>query len=685
MEGDSSETQRERRQSSTDYPIGWIEYLHTPESDLWLVLFRITMGVVVWEEAARMMLPYVSGDVLHSKLMKKMLDSTVLVPHWGCETWLPGIPGEEGLYLMHAGLFLLAIFLVVGFCSRLSATLILLIRGWFFLGNDAFYLNHHYAELLFLMPLCVINSGRSVSIDSLLNGMTLHHVMRPRPVPRYYRITMCSIMFVIYFYSAYSKLSYDWMRGANALSWFRYEKMVRHLGYYSPRLAIVASKSEILQHVYHAWWFKYAIAWGGIVWDLSAPLLCVASWNPLSWMVVAGVGGSIAFHCMNHLHMSVGMFPFMSMAITVVLFLMRPAIMRTSRGDEVTPSVLEKVPEAETATTTSINKMRKRSRISVGMVVAFIFITFLLFTPARDVFYKGNLRQYHKTGDRMSWTQKTYSTYVEVNTTVTLTPLIEDPLTGKLHRTISETLPYKMHYTPLVNLFFRIEKSTDDEEQNVLTPIGDPIVSKEVEERVNARPDQLQRLSRKVARIYQNAFCPVVYNGSVGCEVQFHASGRIFQNDRRPEPYYNATIDMASPELSSWPIDWLPPVPPAEGWLRYETPLVFMVEFVLNPWSENPCLPWNRAHPWSIGKGKELDDRTCAHWWYSTYEGERTRLASSNSWQDSVRRWVAHITAPVVEGYNDEESCSRALYRFYGDYTGLACAATTRLPLKKTV
>lgn len=676
------ENSRQRRRSSAHQPIGWIEYLNTPESDLWLVLFRIAMGVVIWEEAARMMLPYVSGDVLHSKLMKKMLDSAVLVPHWGCESWLPGLPGEEGLYLMHAGLFLLAVFMVVGFCSRLSATLILLIRGWFFLGNDAFYLNHHYAELLFLMPLCVINSGRSVSVDALLNGMTLHHVMRPRPVPRYYRVTACSIMFVIYFYSAYSKLSYDWMRGANALSWFRHGKMAHHLDYYSPRLAVVASNSEILRYIYHAWWFKYVIAWGGIVWDLSAPLLCTASWNPLSWMLVAGVVGSIVFHCMNHLHMSIGMFPFMSMAITVALFLVRPARMRVLCEGEATPSATAQV--SNTAPVAKRSK-RQRSKVGIGMIVAFLFVAFLFLTPVRDVLYKGNLRQYHKTGDRMSWTQKTYATYVEVNTTVTLTPLVEDPLTRTLHRATSETYPYKMQYSPLINLFFRIEKSEDEEEQNILTPIGDPIVSAAVEERVSARPDQLQRLSRKVARIYKNAFCPVVYNGSVGCEVQFHASGRIFQNDRRPEPYYNATVDMASPDLSSWPIDWLPPVPPAEGWLRYETPLVFLVEYLLDPWSENPCLPWNRARPWSTGAGKESDDRACAHWWYSTYEGERTRLASSDTWQDGMRRWVARITAPLVEGYNDNEPCSKALHRFYGDYTGLACAATPHVPSKHTV
>lgn len=632
------------------------------ESDLWLVLFRVIMGWVVWEETTRMMSPYTDGIHVHSKLAKKLIDSNVLVPQWGAESWLPGLPGEEGLYLMHGLLFLCAFFLLIGFCSRLSALLILLVRGWIFLGNDTFYLNHHYLELLAIAFLCIVKSP-SFSVDAWMESGSLRKCVRPKPIPAYYRHVVCSLLFVVYFYSAYSKLSYDWLRGANALQWFRRASFLDRLEYYSPTVYVFTKDAQWLKYLYHSWWLKYAICVGGVVWDLSAPFACMASWKPLNWFAVAGVLGSVLFHSINHLHLSIGMFPLLSFLLTMVLFSMRPARMTLPKlGKKHTSAPRDRV-------------RHKAKHHTYGMIIAFVVVMILFLSPVRDILYTGNVRQYHKTGERMAWTQKTFSSQVEMNSTVSLTPLIRDEATGEMAWGDTDYIEYKMDETPLVDLVFHVEDS-DDGASSIFTPIGSPVASKKATARIQSRPDQLQRMARKVARLYETAVCPIIYNGTLGCYVGFFASGYIQANDRRFEKYYSPQVNLADPELSEWPIDWLSEVSPAEGWLRYEMPPVFILEYLLGSPSYNPCLPWNRVYPWALGDTKNREDAACAHWWYSMQGGERERLRASMDWKDRLRRLVARWTKPWVEGYNANEKCSDALHRFYGDFDKLACEAT---------
>ncbi len=197
-----------------------------------------------------------------------------------------------------------------------------------------------------------------------------------------------------------------------------------------------------------------------------------------------------------------------------------------------------------------------------------------------------------------------------------------------------------------------------------------PLVSPKAAAAIVANPDTLRRVASAVARIYETNVCPVILNTTAHCKVQIFADGATYANGRRPQQLYNASVDLTDPNLSHWPTDWIIGLQPAEGWLRYDLPWIFIWEY-LRGRDDSPCLPWNRLNR---GKVSESRDARCAGWWYSTESGERARLAASTALDDIIAQWLARLTAPWVEGYNDEEPCSVALGRFYQEYAPLACA-----------
>ena len=672
--------------------VRWLRGWDVDEEDTWLVLLRFVMGFLFWEECIRMVIvkPTATTDaatgaaVLGSKLLTKMVDSHLLVPLYYAEQWLPPLPHYEGLVILHYVQAVAAVALAVGFNARLSALALFCVRGWMFLANQAFYLNHHYAELLLLAPLCVVDSAASLSVDALIRTPSWH---TPRPVARYIRWTFTSVPVAIYLYGAYSKLSYDWLRAANVGEWFVKHNLVTHVAAYSPALAGAFDQSAFVDAVYRSWILRYIIAYGGIAWDATAPFLCTASFRPLGVAAVLGVVGTFVFHTANHLHLRIGMFPVMGVSITAVLFWFRPREYKPRPTRTRTKKGARRCPNRPHACCTSSAPPRTRARRytwrrAVGVTLAVLFVSWVALSPLRDVVYTDTSRFYDKAGQTLAWAMKLYSVAVNAAFSVKVTPYVRMSDDGTRMRLAAPTQrSFRLDQTPLLDVDYVVTPPpplTDDANVDpaaVRYPsvfgTGMPLMSTTAAARITADPDALRRVARKVAALYETTVCPIILNTTdAACHVQFYASGTVRANGRRPELFYNESIDLADQRLSHWPSDWLIPLAPAEGWLRYDNPLVFLWEFVRGR-GDTPCLPWNRL---DHNRATNANDLRCASWWYSTVDGERQRLAASTTFGDRVAKWIAAITAPPLEGYNDDEACEEALTRFFASFAPLACA-----------
>lgn len=114
------------------------ERLFAPVDTAVLAYFRIAFGLIMlWE---------VSRYFTNGWITRYWVEPVVNFPYYGFG-WVRPLPGM-GMELLFAGLGVLAIFIMLGFYYRLSATLFFLGFTYSFLLEQARYLNHFYLIVL---------------------------------------------------------------------------------------------------------------------------------------------------------------------------------------------------------------------------------------------------------------------------------------------------------------------------------------------------------------------------------------------------------------------------------------------------------------------------------------------------------------------------------------------------------
>lgn len=662
------------------------------ESDSWYVLLRISVALILWEEGVRMARATLTSA--SSKLLTKYVDSRMLVPHAIAEGWLPPLPGAEGLELLH-GLQAAAAFLIlVGLFTRASALLALVIRAWLFLANEAFYLNHHYAEILLVLPVLAIGST-SLSLDALLEGTPF---WAPHALSRWWRWPAVFVLDCIYCFGALSKTKYDWLRASNVGRWFSGRKLLRNLGWYSEAAEQWLTPKLFFSNAILHWSKRYWLAYGGLFWDAAAPILNRGHWmgGAFGWaLLVVGVLGTFAFHSLNHLCMNIGVFPLFSILATASLYWIRPASVVTIRKtllpeDQQNPDDAGRVRRH----TWRFLPMRKR-RLSGGeraaMVFAVLFAVSMVALPMRSE-WRGDDKAYDSTSQYFSWGMKLNSRTVEVELGLEL----RNATTGE---PLEESLrPFKLDVTPLIDVeltFVRAPPDDSDHEHGELLRVtidGEPLLSGKAAKRIISRPNAFCRISRKAAQIYGNTICPQTYGEA--CDVGvFVVYSSIEVDGRRRQRFYKPDVDLTALADCDWPTEtMLEKREPAEEWIRYDLPWAAAAEHFFGD-SNSPCLPWNRvlgddlhdrAGLGSSEERKEARNRVkeaveasemlCAHYWYSEEGGRRQQLRGSADGKTPptasyVEAFIDRFlvsSGPSREGYNGAESCEEALGRRLG-------------------
>lgn len=327
-----------------------IKRLFQPVDIASLVVFRIAFGLIMLWEVWR----YDTNGWIEQYFIAPKFYFTYLAFDW-VKPW-----GGDGMYWHFYGLYVLAVFIAIGFAYRLSTVLFFLTFSYIFLLDQARYLNHFYLICLLSFLLILVPAHRAFSVDAWL-----FKSIRSNVVPTWALWILRFQIGVVYIYAGIAKLNHDWLRGDPMRDW-------------------LADRTDfpVIGQWFTEEWMVYGFSYGGLLLDLLVvPFLL---WQRTRWLAL---GVAIIFHFTNHQLFNIGVFPFMMIAATT-LFL-NPDYPRRV-----------KLPEPDFAIP-PLHSLRTTAFLSlVG-----VYVLFQLVFPLRHWLYPGNVH-WTEEGHRFSWHMK---------------------------------------------------------------------------------------------------------------------------------------------------------------------------------------------------------------------------------------------------------------------------------------
>jgi hypothetical protein len=260
-----------------------LTHLFAPVDIGFLVYFRIIFGLCIlfWVSKG-----WITGLAHHHYVQPRFHFS-----YFGFE-WLQPVLGN-GIYLLMAGMVLFSIFMVIGYCYRLSSVMVALGFTYLFLLDKTTYQNHYYLICLISWLMTVMPAERACSIDCWQRAD-----IRSSTVPAW---TLWLLRFQIgmpYFYGGIAKISGDWLAG-------------------EPMRSALAQKTwyPVVGPLFATEWGVQTWVWGGLLFDLLVvPALLWRKTRFAAYIV------SLVFHILNASMWPIGVFPWFMMFATVVFF-----------------------------------------------------------------------------------------------------------------------------------------------------------------------------------------------------------------------------------------------------------------------------------------------------------------------------------------------------------------------------
>ncbi|MCH8566894.1 MAG: HTTM domain-containing protein [Balneolales bacterium] len=244
-----------------------------------LGLFRILFGAV---------LAWKSVTYLTSGLIPWLWVYPDFNFYYGFFSWVKAFP-EPVLYGLFVILLGCAFCIITGFLFRMATTAAFIIQLYFFLLEQAHYLNHEYLVLIINLLLIFIPADRCYSIKnrSAKNTIAFGYVL----------LLQLQIG-LVYFFGGIAKINTDWLNGAPMNIWLPEVTDFPVLGPFFAEQSIALI-------------FSYS----GLIIDLVAlPLLLLPKTR--SWMAIILLG----FHLMNDRLFQIGIFPWFMIASLVLYF-----------------------------------------------------------------------------------------------------------------------------------------------------------------------------------------------------------------------------------------------------------------------------------------------------------------------------------------------------------------------------
>ena len=249
-----------------------------------LVGVRVVFGLTLLYECARYLLAGWPASMYD--------DPPFLFKYWGFEWVTPGLlpwSVTAHFYILTG----LSACVATGFLYRLAAPLLWAGFTFFFLLDQAHYLNHFYFTSLLAGLLAVTPAHRAFSVDAWLRPK-----IRSATCPWWAVNVLRFQLGVVYFFGGLAKLNADWLAGR-------------------PTELMLSGRTHfpLVGPLFDERWAALAIAWGGAAFDLF--IVPALVWRKTR---VAALIAAAGFHLTNHLLFQIGIFPWLALFATVALW-----------------------------------------------------------------------------------------------------------------------------------------------------------------------------------------------------------------------------------------------------------------------------------------------------------------------------------------------------------------------------
>jgi vitamin K-dependent gamma-carboxylase len=272
----------ERRKPKTENRI--MNFLFRKVNIASLVFFRIVFGVLGFV------------DVLGSWIGKHFIDKT-FVPgqfqfkYYGFE-WVKTL-SDPWLSMVFIITMVASLGIAVGKWYRVSATVFALGFSYIFFLEKAYYLNHGYLTMLIAWWIIFMPLARNYSLDVLKRPD-----IRKTQVPYWSLFLLQFMMGLVYFFGGIAKLNKDWINGMPLKIWLKQK-----------------SDMPILGYLWEQEWVAYAMSYSGLLLDLLVVFFLINKRTRI-W----ALGFVVFFHLNNLILFQIGIFPFLSVTLTLLYF-----------------------------------------------------------------------------------------------------------------------------------------------------------------------------------------------------------------------------------------------------------------------------------------------------------------------------------------------------------------------------
>lgn len=342
------------RQSSVMAGSPFWSRLFTPVDVAFLVCFRIAFGAIMHWEVWRYL--------RYGWVERYYITPEFHFAYYGFD-WVKPWPGD-GMYWHFYALGFLGLCVLFGFWYRLSATLFFLGFTYVFLLDKTQYLNHFYLVSLISFLMIFLPAHRAFSIDALWGA-------RSEVAPGWTLWLLRAQIGIPYFYGGVAKINGDWLRGEPMRTWMASRTDFPLMGSWFTDERIV-----------------YLFTYGGLLIDLLVVPLLLWPRTRLFAFAVA-----VAFHVLNWQLFSIGIFPWLMIAATLVFF--PPDWPRRVLGLRPLSESSAQYVEAPGAA-----GLRTGQKATIALLGGYLALQLLI--PFRHLLYPGDV-SWTEEGHRFSW------------------------------------------------------------------------------------------------------------------------------------------------------------------------------------------------------------------------------------------------------------------------------------------
>ena len=328
-------------------------FLFKPIDSASLCLFRIVFGALAFFDVLNNYIYYhltiddYSVDKFHFRYI-------------GFE-WVKPFP-EPLMTFFFIGVMIVALFVLIGLRYRIAATFLAFGYTYLFLLEKSHYLNHGYLFCWLCWLMIFLPAHSDYSLDARLqicNRRTELFLYQLLPLPL--------LMGVVYFFGGLAKINPDWLQGLPLRLWLENKAEYPLIG-------------EFLASEFTVWFMAY----GGLIFDLSVSFLLL--WRRTR---VLAFLAALFFHSMNAVVFNIGIFPYLSLALTALFF--PPSFPRKLFG-HVSSQQSAKLISAKLSPS-------RRRMVLIGITLLIAIHTIL---PLRHFWFPGNVA-WNEFGHRYAW------------------------------------------------------------------------------------------------------------------------------------------------------------------------------------------------------------------------------------------------------------------------------------------